>query len=135
MGDEVAQNPSLSTFVLVLLVVACGLSLPMSSAGGATCHEGGGAVMDTSAEGNAFLVDGEEAQATSDCPAGTSGMAAHSVSQVRDSDLDALCVREAIGAGRSPFRFCDLTPTDLPSITPGLVLRAFERILCRPVRW
>lgn len=47
----------------------------------------------------------------------------------RDSDWDAVCVRTALDLDLDPREFCDI-PTDAaqPEVTPGLVLRAFQRI-------
>lgn len=51
--------------------------------------------------------------------------------ETRDSDLDALCVRQAIGSAADPFAYCDLPPTAtpaIPTVTPGLVARAFRNV-------
>jgi hypothetical protein len=48
--------------------------------------------------------------------------------QVRDSDLDAICVSTAITIGEDPFTFCDLPPTDDVEITPGMVAAAVARV-------
>lgn len=56
--------------------------------------------------------------------------------EIRDSDLDAICVSTAISIGEDPFAFCDLPPdANLPSdVTPGLVAAAFARIPLPPSR-
>ena len=53
----------------------------------------------------------------------------------RDSDWDAVCVRTAIAVGLAPAEFCDstspaspVTTTVVPTVTPGLVARAFRTI-------
>ena len=48
--------------------------------------------------------------------------------EIRDSDLDALCVATAITIGEDPFVFCDIPPTDDVEITPEMVAAAFARV-------
>ena len=51
----------------------------------------------------------------------------------RDSDWDAVCVRTAVTVGLDPASFCDLPPdTVTPTVTPGLVARAFRNIPLPP---
>jgi hypothetical protein len=52
--------------------------------------------------------------------------------QIRDSNLDAVCVATAISVGEEPFSFCDIPPDDPPEITPGMVAAAFARIPVPP---
>lgn len=48
---------------------------------------------------------------------------------IRDSDLDAVCVVHAIELGADPFAYCDIPPSDTPpEITPGMVAAAMARI-------
>lgn len=49
--------------------------------------------------------------------------------EVRDSDLDAVCVVHAIELGADPFDYCDI-PADStpPEITPGMVSAALARV-------
>jgi hypothetical protein len=51
----------------------------------------------------------------------------------RDSNLDSICVRMALGAGLNPFELCDLPPESvLPALTPGIVGAAFRRLPLPP---
>jgi hypothetical protein len=64
---------------------------------------------------------------------GSDGENAENIAQVqppRDSDLDALCVQEALSYGTDPFRFCDLPPDEPlpPVVTPGIVAAAFRQL-------
>ena len=48
--------------------------------------------------------------------------------EVRDSDLDAICVATAITIGEEPFEFCGLPPTEDVEITPDMVAAAMARV-------
>ncbi|MCW2775598.1 MAG: hypothetical protein JWN91_3924, partial [Nocardioides sp.] len=64
-----------------------------------------------------------------DAPSG-GGEQVSLTSSVRDSDLDPLCVQEALTIGVGPFTFCQ-APGDAestPEVTPGVVGRAFRRL-------
>jgi hypothetical protein len=63
------------------------------------------------------------------------GQASSGPAPPRDSDWDAVCVRTAIAVGLAPAEFCDSTSpappatmTIVPTVTPGLVARAFRTI-------
>ena len=51
----------------------------------------------------------------------------------RDSNWDAVCVRTAIAVGADPVSYCDLPNNAVPpTVTPGLVARAFRNIPLPP---
>jgi hypothetical protein len=70
------------------------------------------------------------------CNSSSSGAAATSsrLGPPRDSNWDPICVRTAIAVDLNPAEFCDTaavataSPVALPTVTPGLVARAFRTI-------
>ena len=56
------------------------------------------------------------------------------VDQVRDSDLDSICVATAISVGEDPFSFCGPPVDDDVVITPGMVAVALANITVPPSR-
>src|SRR6478736_8655267 len=92
----------------------CGSSEPAVSAQAAT-------------EVGSLLASAEQEVGASSCQGGVAQESG--AMPVRDSGLDAVCVRESIGRDVDPFAFCDL-PEDgtTADMIPGLVAAAFRRI-------
>jgi hypothetical protein len=66
---------------------------------------------------------------TMSCAGAQADGTANSSQPPRDSDWDAVCVRTAIDVGLDPLTFCNRPlEEDAPTITPGLVAAAFQRI-------
>lgn len=79
----------------------------------------------TTDTGVGTLIIGVESGASCSAPSGGSG---DGEVPIRDSDLDSVCVRTAIEQGENPFAYCDLTPEDAVTLTPGMVAAALARI-------
>lgn len=91
------------------------------------CPDGSGQSQQVSTGLNGFLATAEQNQSGGSCS--SQAVSTPEVSQARDSDLDALCVREALATGREPFGFCDLTADQSPTeLTDSDILRAFRRV-------
>jgi hypothetical protein len=127
----VATNPDASRLSrvgpVVCLVMLCPLLVMLTPGRSlAGCGSGGGQSDTGATTGSSTLIVGVETavQQSSGCEGTDPGVA-----EVRDSDLDALCVSEAITQGRNPFAFCDLTPDAAAAVlTPGVVAQAFRRL-------
>ena len=115
--------------LLAALIWQIPLAIIASPADGLACSTSNSASLDASAAVSGILLSGEQAAQAATCS--SSGDVAQVVQAPRDSDLDAVCVRESIAAGADPFEFCDLPPDAvIPAavITPGLVASAFREL-------
>jgi hypothetical protein len=123
-------------FRLILLAVAAQQLVAIGSGepAQAVCPSGSSSVVGVHSVRNAITVGAQVGSPPRQC-GGSEVSAAQTVNPIRDSDLDAACVRQAITGGFDPFGFCDLPPNPAapaqplaPVLTPGLVARAFRNI-------
>jgi hypothetical protein len=119
---------------LIILAVAAPslVALGAPQAAGGSCPSGSSSNTGAQSVQNAITIGAQASSSSAPC-GGSDGADGVTVTEARDSDLDAACVRQAISGGLDPFRFCDLpaeagVPAPAPALTPGLVARAFRRI-------
>jgi hypothetical protein len=120
--------------LLASLAVTVGLSCGTPAHADDCVGQSGSSQTVVTSDVTGILLNGEQ-HAADEASCGTVPASSQSSqsSGPRDSDLDTLCVRQALSQGRQPFSFCDLppgvvVPAQAPALTPGLVARAFRRI-------
>jgi hypothetical protein len=122
---------SMLSRLLLLAVVAIGVCFEAPAQAYDCAGQPGSSQTVVTSSLTGILLNGEQ-HAGDEAICGTSPASSQS-SGPRDSDLDTLCVRQALSQGRQPFSFCDLPPEPVaapqaPALTPGLVARAFRTI-------
>jgi hypothetical protein len=125
VDHAVASHAILRSAILALIV--SGFSIQGTPVAYAECGASASHTSASTAPGT--VVVAAEAAVSSSCTSITaSGQA---TVEVRDSDLDAACVRNALSNGLGPFEECDLPaePTvEAPQVTPGMVAAALRRL-------
>jgi hypothetical protein len=118
--------------VVGAVLLACGTVAVLETPATADCSGGTSATISGTADAGTLVIGAEQEVSASTCL--NSGPASASLDdRPRDSDLDAMCVQQAISVRRNPFEFCDL-PSEPGSIklTPGMVATAFRRLPLPP---
>jgi hypothetical protein len=120
--------------LLVLAIIALSpIGLGSQVHAEADCGGGSSTAVTSDDDSNAVLATGDHN--ANGC--GSDGDGVVSVvtdSGPRDSDLDAICVAQAITLDRDPFEYCDLNTDDPPELTPGMIAAAFQTISLPPSR-
>lgn len=121
---------------LIVAAMVCSLVAVVGPAQADGCAGSSAGATSASAGVTGILISGEQESVGALCASSSSTSLDSSdfpaVLPPRDSDLDALCVRQALSTSRNPFALCDLpsesAPPAVTQVTSGLVAAAFRRL-------
>ena len=116
--------------LVLLLVVVTWFAIGPNQSQAADCGGSSTTSVTSDDDQNAVLASGEESAGS--CGSDGGFVAAPTDNGPRDSDLDAICVSQAITLDRDPFEYCDLDADDPPEPTTGMISAAFQTIPLPP---